>query len=69
MANLVEIDRQKIANIGGSPYILVPKRFRREPLILHNGQYEYEAIFLQAPNSDDVVFRIEKIPPSNEVAS
>lgn len=62
MDNLVEIDRVKIANMGGSPYILVPKRFRREPFMLEDGQYPYEAVFLQAPNSDDVKIRIEKIP-------
>lgn len=59
--NMVELERIKIANIGGSPYILVPKRFRREPFILTNGEYLYEAIFSQAPNSDDIVICVERI--------
>lgn len=64
--NFVELERVKIANIGGSPYILVPRRFRREPFILTNGEYLYEAIFSQAPNSDDVVIRIEKLLKSED---
>lgn len=67
MDNLVEIDRVKITTVGNSPYILVPKRFRREPFMLENGQYLYEAVFLQAPNSDNVIIRIEKIPLPKEV--
>jgi len=58
--NMVELERIKIANIGGSPYILVPRRFRREPFLLTNGEYLYEAILSQAPNSENVVIRIEK---------
>lgn len=61
MGNLVEIDRIKITNVGGSPYALVPRRFRREPFVLVDGQYPYEAVYLQAPDSDDVIIRIEKI--------
>ena len=65
--NMVELERIKIANIGGSPYILVPRRFRREPFMLTDGEYLYEAILSQAPKSDDVVIRVEKIEDKKNV--
>ena len=65
--NMVELERVKIANIGGSPYILVPRRFRREPFMLTDGEYLYEAILSQAPQSDDIVIRVEQIEDKKNV--
>lgn len=58
--NLVVIDCKKLAHIGG-PYVLIPTRLRPQPLLLENGKYPYNVLFLQAPGSNDVIIRVEKI--------
>ena len=60
MSNLVEIDRVKIIDIGGSPYMLVPKFMRREGAMIGN-----EVVFLKSADSNEPVLRVESVGGSN----
>lgn len=57
--SLVEIDRKKVINMGGSRYVGIPGAIR-DQLQIEIGD---EVIFLRSPNSSDVVIRIEKQTP------
>lgn len=57
---LVEVDRVKIARIGGGVYFLLPKFLRRKYKIPQGLGNNYEAIFLRASNDSPIIIRIEK---------
>lgn len=54
--NLVEIDRAKIVNSGGSQYSRVPPALKR----LFESEFGDSLIYKQAPGSKAVVIAIEK---------
>lgn len=54
--NLVEIDRAKIVNSGGSQYSRVPPALKR----LFESEFGDSLVFKQAPGSNDIFITIEK---------
>jgi len=57
MSNLIEIDRVKVIDMGGTLYSRVPKFFRRNGGVSPGD----EAVFLRDVESGEVVIRIEKV--------
>lgn len=56
MADLIEIDRQTVREIGGSLYVLIPKQLRREG----NTEPGDEVIFSKDPETGRTIFVLAK---------
>ena len=54
MNGLIEIDRVKVIDIGGTPYMQIPRFMRREQSPIGG-----EAVFLKSADESDVVVRID----------
>lgn len=61
MAELIEIDRQTVREIGGSLYVLIPRQLRRED----NPQAGDEVIFSKDPETGRTIFSLAKATPNN----
>lgn len=65
MTGMVEIDRTKLTNMGGSQYALIPRQLRSR----FNTEPGDEIIWSGMPDSDDVVIRIVKKASESKVES
>lgn len=55
MASFVEIDRARIINMGGSPYVLLPKNLRRKL----NPEFGEEVVFCEDADTGDIHIRVD----------
>ena len=61
MSNLIEMDRVRVIDIGGSLYALIPKFLRRNDGVSSGD----EAIYFHEIESGEIVLRIGKPPDEN----
>jgi len=66
MDNLIEFYRSKMVRTGNTPYLTIPKITKEKYGITAKNAKQFHVRYFHSYDSDDIIIRIEKLPPVGE---